>query len=91
MGRILSAAKPYKVGDAMIRRIAIAALTLVFIGLLGFALLSWRAAIKPPLSARTRQASPQSLSPKEKFSPRRDTVCLATSGRADNHLLAGMA
>ena len=47
MGRILSAAKPDSGWDAMIRRIAIAVVALVFLGLLGFSLLSWRAAIAP--------------------------------------------
>ncbi len=47
MGRILSAAKPDSGRDATIRRIAIAVVVLVFLGLLGFSLLSWRAAIAP--------------------------------------------
>ncbi|MFZ0940978.1 MAG: hypothetical protein WAN63_16210, partial [Candidatus Sulfotelmatobacter sp.] len=47
MGRILSAAKPDSGRDATIRRIAIAMIALVFLGLLGFSWLSWRAAIAP--------------------------------------------
>jgi mono/diheme cytochrome c family protein len=47
MGRILSAARPDSGRDAMIRRIAIAVVVLVFLGLLGFSSLSWRAAIAP--------------------------------------------
>jgi hypothetical protein len=46
MGLILRSEAPFRQG-AMIRRIAIAVAALAFLGLLGFSLLSWRAAIAP--------------------------------------------
>ena len=45
MGRVLGTAKPG--WGAMIRRIAVAAVALTFLGLLVFSSLSWRAAIAP--------------------------------------------
>ena len=74
----------------MIRRIAIGVVALVFLGLLGFSLLSWRAAIAP-----IERPNPAELhlrvSRQGRSSGRGGTLpVLLISDQADCRLLAGM-
>ena len=74
----------------MIRRIAIAAVALAFLGLLVFSLLSWRAAIAPIERPNPASFSAESIAKGEILAAEGHCALLPHPVRAVNHSRAGM-